>query len=129
MIPTILFIMVMANATIVESNDDYEISVIFSEKHFGKMQGGMIEIDGFKTFKDCLIFCVQYIRCASVNYHASLGLCELVENNTSPSQIDPIEGWVSFGTETSVYMVSDGRFRKIWNKKYKTSQDIQSICV
>ena len=119
MILTTLFITEMVNATIVESNDGNEVSVIFSEKHFGKMQGGMIVIDGCKTFKGCFIFCVQYIRCASVNYHASLELCELVENNISPSQIDPIEGWVSFGTETSVNMVSDGRFQKTCKKKKK----------
>lgn len=107
---TILSITEMANATIVDSNGGNEISVIFSEKHFGKMQGSMMVIYRCKIFKDCLIFCVQYIKCASVNYHASLELCELVENNISPSQIDPIEGWVSFGTETSVNMVSNGRF-------------------
>ena len=121
MILTILSRAEMANTAIVESNDGNEISVIFSEKHFGKMQGGMMVIDGCKIFKDCLIFCVQYIKCASVNYHSSLELCELVENNISPSQIDPIEGWVSFGTETSVNMVSNGRFHKSWKKKSKTS--------
>lgn len=96
-ISSLVFITLTA-CEIMRNYDLHDFSANFCTVIIGRVQEGKLWSKQEIEYRECLVACINHLKCKSVNYNRDNKHCELLDRKINGSVTSNQKGWASVGT-------------------------------
>ena len=92
-----LVFITLTKCEIMRNYDMYGFSANFCTVIDGRVQEGKLWSKQDIEYRECLVACINHLRCKSVNYNRGNKHCELLNRKINGSVTSTQKGWASVG--------------------------------